>query len=161
MVASTILKQLAEFNFDAAKKKFTELSQQYPDNIMVKIHCFQLAKLFQNTKCINRLAFEIFDQATHHSESLPMVHELYCEYHTLEDAAPLPYSLDVKLLLSFIHLKQLDTSKKLIKHLMNTPKKDVMLVKALNTLARALEQNGESDDAYRYQAMANDLQKSL
>ena len=155
------LKQLTTFDFDAAKKKFAALCQQYPDDISIKIQLFHLEKLFRNAKGINRLAFEIFDQGVNNTGSIQSVHDLYCEYLTLEDTAAIPYALDVKLLLTFIQQGQLDTSKKLVKHLMSDPEKDVMLVKALNILARSLERDGKSDDAYRYKTMADELQAVL
>lgn len=155
------LKQLTTFNFDSAKKKFTALEKQYPDDIAVKIQHYHLEKLFHNQKGINRLAFEIFQQGIHQPHYLQQVHDLYCEYLSQEESAAIPYDLDIKLLLAFINIGQLDTARKLTKHLITDPKKDVMLVKALNTLASALERQGQSDDAYRFQGMAKELQASF
>ncbi|OUR90175.1 hypothetical protein A9Q81_19450 [Gammaproteobacteria bacterium 42_54_T18] len=155
------LKQLTVFNFDSAKKKFTALEKQYPDDITVKIQHYHLEKLFRNQKGVNRLAFEIFQQGIHQTHYLQQVHDLYCEYLSQEESAAIPYDLDIKLLLAFINIGQLDTARKLTKHLISDPKKDIMLVKALNTLASALESQGQSDDAYRFHGMADELQSSF
>ncbi|PCJ44906.1 MAG: hypothetical protein COA99_06320 [Moraxellaceae bacterium] len=154
-------KQLAAFNFDSAKKKFSALNQEYPENITIKIQCYHLEKLSGNQKAIDRWALEVFEQGMLQNVRLQNVHDLYCDYRSQTDAVPLPYSLDIKLLLAFINLNQLDTAKRVIKHLNNSADKDIMLVKAFNSLAAALERNEQTDDAYRYRNMAGSLQETL
>lgn len=155
------LKQLSAFNFTGAKQKIMALEEQYPNDIAIKIQHYHLEKLFQNHKGINRLAFEIFQHGVHHVHSLQQVHDLYCDYLSQEQSAAIPYELDVKLLLAFINIDQLETARKLAKHLISDPKKDFMLVKALNSLGSALERRGQPDDAFSYHNIAEEIQTSI
>lgn len=151
-------KYLETFDFESARAAFNALRESHPDRLPLVVQCYHLEKLSSNQEQSTRYALEIFQQGITHHQHLEIIHDVYCDYAASEYTPPIPYDMDIKLLLAFIQIKQLDTAKKIIKHLMASSDTDSMLVKAILRLSKALEHQGKSDEAYRYENMATKLQ---
>ncbi len=155
------LKQLAAFNFEAARRKLTELEAQYPDRPAVLEHRYFLEKLHPASEDFHRTALGLLGRPANDPVTIHMVHDVYRDYVGQQGCQRIQDDMLLKLMLGFSQIEAWDTLREMMKEASNRHIQHPMLVKILRVLAKALQGLGERDIGERYQAMANSLENEL
>jgi membrane associated rhomboid family serine protease len=155
------LKQLAAFNFDAARRKLAELEAQYPDKPALMEHRYYLEKLRSKSEQFHATALSLLGKPGNDPALIHMLHDVYKDYSTLQGLPNISNELLLKLMLSFTQIEAWDTLREMMKEVSARRIQHPMLVKILRVLAKGLQGLGERDISERYQSMASSMETEL
>lgn len=155
------LKQLAAFNFDAARRKLAELESQYPDKPALMEHRYYLEKLRPKSEQFHATALSLLGKTGNDPALIHMLHDVYKDYSSLQGLPHISNDLLLKLMLSFTQIEAWDTLREMMKEVSARRIQHPMLVKILRVLAKGLQSLGERDISERYQSMAASMETEL
>ncbi len=155
------LKQLAAFNFEAARKKLVELEAQYPDKPAVMEHRYYLEKLQPQSESFHTCALKILGRPASEPWLIHILHDVFRDYMQQDGLKRISDELLLKLLLNFSQIEAWDTLREAMKEVTRRQLQSPMLVKVLRILAKGVSGKGERDLAERYQSLADSMEKEL
>ena len=155
------LKQIAGFNFEAARRKLEELETQYPDKPAVLEHRYFLEKLRPTSDNFHATAVSLLNKTANDPAMIHMLHDVYRDYCAQQGSERIENELYLKLMLSFSQIEAWDTLRDMMKEVSNRRIQHPMLVKVLRVLARGLQNLGERDISERYLSMASSMEIEL
>jgi membrane associated rhomboid family serine protease len=155
------LKQLAAFNFDAAKRKLSALEATYADKTAVLQQRYLLEKLTPHSETFHHYAHTLLGKNSANTAFIHMLHDVYCDYSERQGEHALCDKLLLKLMLNFCQIDAWSTVQSMIKQAQTRRLQDPMLVKILRLLARGMEQSGEKHQGSQFRDLADSLEQSL
>lgn len=155
------LKQLAAFNFDSARRKLTQLEEQYPGKNAVLEQRYFLEKLKPHTDEFHHTAHRLLAITTQDTATMHMLHDIYRDYQPIMGEHPLSDETLLKLMLQFCQIDAWSTVQSMIKQAQQRRMRDPMLVKILRLLARGINEQGERHLSNQFRDMADSLEQSL
>lgn len=155
------LKQLSAFNFEAARRKLTDLETRYPDKPAVMEHRYYLEKLQPQSDTFHACAQKILTRPGTELWLIHILHDVFRDYAQQDGLSRLSDDLLLKLLLNFSQIEAWDTLREAMKEVTRRHLQHPMLVKVLRILARGMSRTGERDQADRYQSLADSMEKEL
>lgn len=155
------LKQLAAFNFEAARRKLTELEERYPDKPALLEHRYYLEKLRPQSEAFHLTALNVMGKTGNDPALLHMLHDVYRDYSLLQGVSRIDDELLLKLMLNFSQIEAWDTLREMMKEVSSRHVQHPMLVKILRVLAKGLQGLGERDLSERYQSIATSMENEL
>ncbi|MEZ5511402.1 MAG: rhomboid family intramembrane serine protease [Gammaproteobacteria bacterium] len=155
------LKQLAAFNFEAARRKLAELEKQYPDKPAVLEHRYYLEKLQPQSESFHAVAVSILQRSATDPATIHMLHDVYRDYVKLQGLPRINDDLLLKLMLLFCQIEAWETLREMMKEVSQRQIRHPMAVKVLRVLAKGLQGLGERDVSERYLSIANSMETDL
>lgn len=155
------LKQVAAFNFEAAKRKLTELEKNYADKLPVMEQRYHLEKLNPKSEQFHQYAHSLLTQTSSHEPLIYLQHEIYCDYAHLQGNHEIGGEDFIKLMLSFCQIEEWETLQSMVKQAQSRRLTHPMLVKVLRLLAKGEQQQGEKHLAQQYSELADSLEQTL
>lgn len=155
------LKQLAAFNFEAAKRKLEALESAYPDKDRVLEQRYLLEKMQPKSAAFHQCAHTLLARTTADTATIHMLHDVYRDYTPYLPEHPLADETQLKLMLNFCQIDAWDTVQSMVKLAQKQRIRDPMLVKILRLLARGTQQQGERHLSSQFKDLADSLEQSL
>ena len=155
------LKQLAAFNFEAARRKLTDLESQYGDKPAVLEHRYYLEKLRPQSSAFHNCALDLLTRPASDPAFIHLLHDVYRDYVQFDGLSHIDDELLVKLMLNFSQIEAWETLREMVKEANRRQMQHAMLVKTLRVLAKGLAGNGDKSLSERYQSLADSMETQL
>lgn len=155
------LKQLAAFNFEAARRKLADLEARYSDRPALLEHRYHLEKLHPRSEAFHQSAQNVLGRTGRDPVLIHLQHDVFRDYCDHDGLSRLSDEQLLKLMLGFSQIEAWDTVRTMAKEAASRQIRHPMLVKVLRVLARAMQAKGERDLGERYQSIASSMEKEL
>ena len=155
------LKQLAAFNFDAARRKLTDLEASYGERPALLEHRYYLEKLRPTSEQYHHCALDLLGRPATDPVFIHLLLDIYRDYIAQDGLSHIDNDLLLKLMLNFSQIEAWDTLREMMKEAGQRKLQHPMLVKTLRILARGLSGLGDRSLSERYQSLANSMELDL
>lgn len=154
-----LMQQLSQFSFDSANKTVTELLQKYPEDLRLVTQQYHLSKLQGDPRKTQRLAERLLLKYSHMPNYEKATEALLIDFHKYQPDTVLSDDVRLKLLIYLIHPDTMDSAEQLLRSLIHDKIDDPRLLKAIRTFIRHYERRNDKKALYRYQQLAEAVEK--
>ena len=154
-----LMNQLSQLNFESASKTLTQLLQQYPENTTLLTQQYHLSKLQRDPAKTQRLIERILEKYTHQPEQEKTTEALLIDFNNRYPDASLKQDVRLKLLIYLISGDTMTSAEQILRSLLNDKVSDPRLLKAIRTFMRYYQERNDKKNVYRYQQLAEAVEK--